>query len=130
MANFTLTEAGDDTNKATVELVVPSSWQPDAGPASWKMAGARMLSVALVSPRGSSDAARVEKAIKLQDLADGTRSAYPDGRVWVAKQDGANLHARMFVPYPGGVAMGIAVLSDASKLDAVKAAFETLKIAQ
>lgn len=132
MSKFTVTEAGDDSNKVNVEFAVPSSWQTDsAGPApSWKMDGARMLSLATISPRGSDNAARVDKAIKQQDLADGTRNDYPDGRVFVSKPDGANIHARMFVPYAGGVLMGIAVLSDKSKLDGVKAAFETIKIAQ
>jgi len=135
MSKITLSEAGDDNNKVTVELGVPASWQ--AGPAdehnpSWTMDGAKRLALATVGPRGSDDATRVEKAIKMNfdDPATATRAPYPDGRVWVTEQEGANLHARMFVPYPGGVAMGIALLSDKSKLDSVKAVFETMKIAK
>lgn len=65
------------------------------------------------------------------DMADATRNDYPDGRVWISQpQQNGNVHARMFVAYENGVAMGIAVLSDKSKLDGVKAAFETLRVAQ
>lgn len=135
MSRFALTELGDDNNKVTVELAVPSSWQPgdaDAHNPSWKMDGARNLALATVGPRGSDAAARVEEAIKMNfdDPATATRNTYPDGRVWVTEPDGANLHARMFVPYAGGVVMGIALLSDKSKVDSVKAVYETLKIAQ
>ena len=134
MSKFTLSEAGDDKNKVTVELAVPSSWQAGAGDAnpSWKMDGARRLSLATVGPSGSDAAASIEQAIKMNfdDPATATRNTYPDGRVWVTEPDGANLHARMFVPYAGGVAMGIALLSDKSKLDSVKAVFETMKISK
>jgi hypothetical protein len=133
VSKFTLSEAGDDSNKVTVELTVPGNWQ-SAGdnPPSWKMDGARSLSLTAIGPSGSDDAARVQKAIKLQydDLTGATRNDYPDGRVWIAQKDGAMVHARMFVPYPTGVVMGIAMLSDESKVDSAKAAFETLKIAQ
>lgn len=135
MSKFMLSEAGDDNNKVTVELAVPGDWQ--AGPAdahdpSWKMDGAKRLALATVGPSGSDDAARIEKTIKMNfdDPKTATRATYPDGRVWVTEADGANLHARMFVPYAGGVAMGIALLSDKSKLDSVKAVFETMKIAK
>lgn len=130
MSKFALTVAGDDS-KVNVELAVPDGWSTDAAaPPSWKMAGARMLSLAAVSPGGRDDASRVDKAIKMQygDLGGAARTDYPDGRVWIAHPEGANVHARMFVPYAGGVVMGVAMLSDASKVDGVKAAFETLKI--
>jgi hypothetical protein len=133
MSKFTLSEAGDDSNKVTVELTVPGNWQ-SAGdnPPSWKMDGARMLSLAVVDPGGNDNAARVQDTIKMQydDLTGATRNDYPDGRVWIAQKEGAMVHARMFVPYAKGVVMGIAMLSDASKVDGAKAAFETLKIAQ
>ncbi len=131
MSKFTLTVVGEDS-KVNVELAVPGSWSSDApDPPSWKMDGARMLSLAAVSSGGSDNASRVDKAIKMQyaDLGGAARNDYPDGRVWIAHPEGANVHARMFVPYPDGVVMGVAMLSDASKVDGVKAAFETLKIA-
>jgi hypothetical protein len=131
MSKLTLTEAGDDSNKVTVELAVPGSWSAGPDPASWKMDGALTLSLVTVSPRGSDDATRVGKAIKMNfaDLGTAARTDYPDGRVWITQPQGANVHARMFVPYAGGVVMGIAMLSDASKVADVKAVFETLKIA-
>jgi len=132
MSKFALSVVGEDS-KVNVELAVPAGWSSAAAdPPSWKMDGARMLSLAAVSPGGSDNASRVEKAIKMQydDLGGAARAEYPDGRVWIAHPEGANVHARMFVPYAGGVVMGVAMLSDASKVDGVKAAFETLKIAQ
>jgi len=58
------------------------------------------------------------------------RTDLPDGRVWIAHQDGENLHARMFVPYPGGVVMRVAILGPdgAGALPEVRAAFETLRV--
>ena len=131
MSKFALTVVGED-HKVNVELAVPGGWSTDAAdPPSWKLDGARLLSLAAVSPGGRDDASRVAAAIKMQyaDLAGAVRADYPDGRVWIAHPEGANVHARMFVPYAGGVVMGVAMLSDASKVDGVKAAFETLKIA-
>jgi hypothetical protein len=131
MSSFALTVVGEDS-KVNVNLAVPDSWTAAAAdPPSWKMDGARMLSLAAVSPGGSDNASRVEKAIKMQfaDLGGIARADYPDGRVWIAHPEGANVHARMFVPYAKGVVMGVAMLSDASKVDAVKAVFETLKLA-
>lgn len=131
VSKFTLVEAGDDTNKVNVEMAVPSSWKVDdsiKGGPSWKLDGARMLSLVTISTGGHDAATRLDKAIKMQDLADGARTDYPDGRAWVTKQDGANVHSRMFIPYAGGVVMGVSLLADKSKLDGVKAAFETLKV--
>ena len=130
-SKFTLTEAGDETNKVTVELVVPSTWRA-APAATFTADGAVMLSLANVSATGSDAASRVEKAIKRQfeDVASATRKDYPDGRVWFAQPQNENVHARMFVPYAGGVVMGIAVLSDKAKLEGVRSTFETLTIAK
>ena len=130
MSSFALNVVGED-KKVNVDLAVPSGWSSGAAdPPSWKLEGARLLSLAAVSPGGSDSASRVAKAIKMQyaDLAGAARTDYPDGRVWIAHPEGANVHARMFVPYDNGVVMGIAMLSDPSKVDAIKAAFETLKV--
>lgn len=133
MASYTLTEAGDDTNKVTVQFAAPADWKTDsAGPQpSWKADGLPTLQLVTIGPSGKDNATRVEKAIKAQfgGAAGATRNDYPDGRVWIAQPQGSRIHARMFVPYASGVAMGFAMVADASKLDAVKAAFETLKIA-
>lgn len=134
MSKFTLAEDGNESNKVTVELAVPSSWQADPSePASWKTDGALGISITNVSTGGSDNAARLEQGIKMQfgDMAGATRNDYPDGRAWVTKtQPNGNLHARMFIPYAGGVVMGIAMLRDKAKADSVKAAFETMKIVQ
>lgn len=130
MSKHALTVVGAD-DKVTVELAIPPSWTTDAAdPPSWKADGAR-LSLAAVSPTGSDDATRITKAIAMQyaDPSGATRTAYPDGRVFLSQPEGATLHARMFVPYPGGIVMAVALLSDPSKLASVKAAFETLKLA-
>src|SRR3569623_551744 len=102
-SKFTLVD--DQSNKVNVEMVVPGSWQPDSSlPASIKM--------------------------QYENPTAPTRQDYPDGRVWIAQPDGDRIHARMFVPGPKGVVMGFAMLTDKSKLDGVKAAFDTLKIVQ
>jgi|GEM_PF-3097485 len=134
MTKYTL--SGDDA-PVTVELTVPAGWAADAtnsssaGPA-WTLPGARTLSLLAISPRGDDDATRVGKAIRMQfsDLADGDRAELAAGRVWVAHQDGDNIHARIFVPFAAGVVMGVAVLSEdaAGKLPEIKAAFETIAI--
>jgi hypothetical protein len=131
MSKFALTVVGEDS-KVNVEFAVPGGWTSSAAdPPSWKMDGARLLSLAAVSPGGNDSTSRVAKAIKMQyaDLAGAARAEYPDGRVWIAHPEGQNVHARMFVPCAAGVVMGVAMLSDASKVDGVKAAFETLKLA-
>ncbi len=128
----TLTDVSDPTNKVDVQLDVPASWTRDESSrdVSWKMDGAWMLSLVTIDPGGKDTATRLEKAMKMQyeDLTKVKRQDYPDGRVWIAETNGTKVHARMFIPYPKGVVMGVAMLTDASKLDGVKAAFETLKI--
>lgn len=134
MSKFTLAEAGNESNKVTVEFAVPASWSPStSGPQpSWKTEGASMLQLVTVDAGGKDNATRIANAAKMQFENDPppTRTEYPDGRVWMTQPDGNRIHARMFVPYPGGVVMGFAMLTDKSKLDGVKAAFETIKIAQ
>lgn len=132
MTRFSL--PGDDA-PVDVELTVPAHWElrPTADGPQWRFEGALLCTVTAISPRGDDDAARVARAITMQydDDAEADRVALSNGRVWVARPDGDNLHARMFVPYPGGVVMGVVILegSAAAQLPAVKAAFETLAIA-
>ncbi len=134
MSKFTLAEAGNESNKVTVEFAVPASWSKDpSGPQpSWKTDGAVTLTLVTVDAGGSNDAERIAHAAKMQfeDQPAPTRTEYPDGRVFMTQPDGNRTHARMFVPYPGGVVMGFAMLTDKSKLDGVKAAFETIKVTQ
>lgn len=131
MTKFTLNVDGEPP--VAVELAVPSGWRADGGAdPAWSRDGALMLSLAAVSPSGDDDAARVNRAIRMQYDTVGAdeRTDLPDGRVWIAHREGENLHARMFVPYPGGVVMGVAILGaeGAGALPEVRAAFDTLKI--
>jgi hypothetical protein len=131
-SKLTLVEQGNETNKVNVEMAVPAGWQPDSShPASWKIDGAFMLELVVIDPGGKDNASRLDHAIRMQFDKDAkvTRNDYPDGRAWIWEtQPNGNLHARMFVPYAGGVVMGVAILTDKTKLDGVKAAFETLKV--
>mgnify|MGYP001210283797 CR=1 FL=1 len=133
MTKFTLNVDGEPP--VAVELAVPSGWRADGSPdPTWSREGALMLSLVAVSPSGDDDQARVNRAIRMQYDAVGAdeRTDLPDGRVWIAHREGENLHARMFVPYPGGVVMGVAILGaeGAGALPEVRAAFETLTIAR
>ncbi len=132
MTKFTLNVDGEPP--VAVEFAVPAGWSADPSmpDPAWKRAGARLLSVVAVAPSGGDDEVRVRKAIRMQydEVGADERTDLPDGRVWIAHQDGENLHARMFVPYPGGVVMGVAILGPdgAGALPEVRAAFETLRV--
>lgn len=130
MTTFSL--PGDDA-PVSVELAVPTGWDltstPD-GP-QWRFDGALNVLITAVSPRGDDDAERIARAAKAQygDVADGERTELSGGRVWIERREGENVHARMFVPYAGGVVMGVAILGEggAGKLAEVKQAFETIQ---
>ena len=131
---FKLSVVGEDTPVA-VQLAVPSSWSEDTTSTQaeprWTMAGARLLSLAAISPRGDDAATRMSKAIKMQygDAAGVERVDLPEGRVWMVQHEGENIHARMFVPFDRGVVMGVAILAQdgAGQLPVIKQAFDTLK---
>ena len=96
---------------------------------------ARCLAAWGAHPFGKNPAYRTMAAsVKVfgigENPADTERTELSGGRVWIARQEGENLHARMFVPYPGGVVMGVAILGaeGAGALPEVRAAFETLAI--
>lgn len=131
MASFTLNVPGDAP--VTVDFAVPAGWKPDpAGPpASWQVAGVPMVMLAAVSPLGDDEAARLARAISMQygDGAGAERAELSGGRVWMARPDGDNLHARLFVPYANGVVMGVAFVSPGGPLAAIRAAFETIRVA-
>ena len=131
-SKITVVESGNEKNKVNVEMAVPSAWHADSSrPTSWKMDGAFMLSLVLVDAGGDDSKARLDRVIKMQFDKDAkvTRNDYPDGRAWIWEtQPNGGIHARMFVPSANGVLMGVAMLDDKTKLDGVKAAFETIKI--
>ena len=130
MHRFTLTIPGEPS--VTVELAVPAGWAPDtSGPEpAWKLDGVPMLMLAAISPTGDDDATRVRKAIRMQYGDDAGRVDLSGGRVWMQVQEGDNLHARIFVPYPGGVVMGVAMIGagGTGKLAEIRTAFETLTV--
>lgn len=135
MQTFRVTPVGD-TAALSVEMTVPSGWTVDTsspdGP-TFQIPGAeiRQLTINALTLGGDPEA-RMAKAIRMQydDGADARRSELPGGRVWMVRRENTVDHARMFVPYDGGVVMGVAILAHASadRLPAIQQAFETIAI--
>jgi hypothetical protein len=135
MQTFRVTPVGD-TAQLSVEMMVPSGWTVDTsspdGP-TFQIPGAeiRQLTINALTLGGDPEA-RMAKAIRMQyeDGADARRSELSDGRVWMVRRESAVDHARMFVPYDGGVIMGVAILTHASadRLPAIQQAFETIAV--
>lgn len=133
----TYTIAGDGSETVKIQVAIPASWtadtsDPDAP--TFKISGAqvrRLTFAALTSLRGDAKE-QMATAIKLQfgDGAGAERQDLPDGRVWMSGSLGTNRHARMFVPYEGGVLMAIALLAKDSggKLPEIRSVFETIKV--
>ncbi|MCC6522307.1 MAG: hypothetical protein IT373_06580 [Polyangiaceae bacterium] len=121
----------------TIEVAIPPGWteepgRPDEPRLAIAGATARLLTFAALELRGDA-AARMEKAIALQygaDAAGVERSDLPGGRVWMVAREPENLHARLFVPFEGGVLMGVAILAREaeSRLPEVRTAFESIAI--
>lgn len=136
MQTYSIAADGSDA-PVKIKVAIPSSWTADTsdpeGP-TFKIGGVevRRLTFAALSSLQGDASERMAKAIKLQfgDEASAERSDLPDGRVWMSGTLGTNLHARMFVPYEGGVLMGIALLGKASadRLPEIRTAFETIAI--
>lgn len=133
----TYTIAGDGSDKVKIEVAIPSSWTADTSdPDSpkFKISGAqvRLLGFgALTSLRGDAKE-QMATAIKLQfgDGANAERQDMPDGRVWMSEDEGRSIHARIFVPYEGGVVMGFVMLAkdSAGTLPEIRKVFESLKV--
>lgn len=134
---FTLTSTGADLSvKFTANI--PSDWtiekEPDA--INFKVPGIdRILpcvSIVSISPHARSEAERFAKVIGYQfdSTPNAKREDLPDGRVWMSDVTDRNVHARMFIPYEGGVVMGIAMcMKDAEKkLPEIRAVLETIKV--
>ncbi len=123
--------------KIKVSIQLPSSWKEqlgDKGELQFAVPSltARSLGVLAIPTDAGDPAARVEQAFKWQYEAGDPviREQKADGRLWASHAYGAMIHARMFVPAPGGVVMGVALLRDATEpqLAEVKATFETIQI--
>lgn len=133
----TYTIAGDGSETVKIQVEIPASWTVDTSDPEtpeFKINGAQvrhMAFSALTSLRGDAKE-QLATAIELQfgDGAGAEREDLPDGRVWMSGTAGTNLHARMFVPYEGGVLMAIALLAKGSggKLPEIRSVFETIKI--
>lgn len=133
----TYTIAGDGSDKVKIEVAIPSSWTADTSdPDSprFKISGAQVRQltfVTLTSLRGDAKE-QMATAIRLQfgDAAGVERQDLPDGRVWMSEDEGRSIHARMFVPYDGGVLMGFALLAkdSAGTLPEIRKVFETIKV--
>ena len=131
---YTLEVMGDD-KPITVEISIPSTWAEDVsdrGGPEYKLPGqdGGMVSITAIGLTGDTDAT-MKKAIALQygeDAKDAQRTNLPGGRVWMIRKERNFQHARVFVPFPGGVAMGVALVDDAH-VPEIKKAFETLKLA-
>lgn len=90
------------------------------------------LGLHVIATDDLESSARIEQAFKWQyDANDPViREQLPDGRLWASHTYGAITHARVFVPAPHGVVMGVALLRDATEaqLAEVKATFETIRV--
>jgi hypothetical protein len=137
MSKFTVTPVGADQPLA-FEVAIPPSWQADtsSGAPQFTIPGAetRLLTFAAVMPNGDADA-RMAKAIDMQyDDDDGKpgnqRVELSGGRVWIVRHELEVIHARMFVPFEGGVLMGVAMVTPeaAGHLPEIRTAFESITI--
>jgi hypothetical protein len=123
--------------KIKVSIQLPSSWTDqidEYGSPKFSVPGLKApnLGLVVIQTEDGEPAARIEQAFKWQYDADehAVREQYPDGRLWASHAYGAITHARIFVPSPHSVVMGVALLRDAteSQLAEVKATFETIKV--
>jgi hypothetical protein len=133
----TYTIAGDGSDKVKIEVAIPSSWKADTSDPdapTFKISGAQVRQltfVTLTSLQGDAKE-QLATAIRMQfgDAAGAERQDLPDGRVWMSEDEGRSIHARMFVPYDGGVLMGYALLAkdSAGTLPEIRKVFETIKV--
>jgi hypothetical protein len=131
---YTLEVPGE--KPVAVEISIPSTWteEVDTDGPEFKIPGLSggMVSITAIGLSGDT-AETLKKAIALQygeadEAKDAQRTDLPGGRVWMIRKERSFQHARVFVPVPGGVAMGVALVEDA-QLPEIKKAFETLKLA-
>jgi hypothetical protein len=125
---------GNDPSAApvAVSLSIPSGWTDgrDAGTFTVPgLGGGSRISLAALSLSGDT-AERVNAAIDAQfEEGKAERTDLGGGRAWVQQTESARVHARVFVPYDGGVVMGAAILRGdaADRLPEIRGVFETLR---
>jgi hypothetical protein len=137
MRKYSLVANGID-QPVKVEIDVPSNWKEDASnprAPEFTIPGLDDSMISLVALRVDADNAdeALRKAIALQygaDAKDVKREELAGGRVWMVRKENSYDHARVFAPFPGGVAMAFAMNEDPSgkSLAQVKAAFATFKV--
>ncbi len=135
MKKYALEAPGID-HPINVEISIPSSWKENLskpGSPKFTIPGQdSMMSLVAIRVDGDDGTAAVNKAIALQygDGSGAQREDLPGGRVWVVRRENDYQHARVFAPFPGGVAMAFAMNEDpdAKGLPEVKAAFSTFKV--
>ena len=138
MKKYSVEATGID-KPINVQIAIPSNWKESKstpGSPVFTIPGledGRITLTAIGLPGTTEET--MAKAIELQygaDAKDAQRADLPGGRVWMVRKERMFEHARVFVPFPGGVAMGFAMIEDEKGkfLPEIKKAFETLTIAQ
>lgn len=133
----TFTIAADGSDSVKIEIAIPATWTVDTSDPDapvFRIPGAqrhRLTFAALTSLRGDAKE-QMATAIELQfgDGAGAKREDLPHGRVWVSEDEDRQVHARLFVPYDGGVLMALVLLEkdSADELPEVRKVFETIEI--
>ena len=135
MKTYTLNVTGGDA-PVKISADVPSSWSADTSDpdqVTFKVSGAEKTDVAFLAiAPGRDPAKRLDKAIEMQfgGTPEAKREDLSDGRVWMSGPLGENTHARIFVPFDGGVVMGVVTQpkESADRIPEVRKVFETIKV--
>jgi hypothetical protein len=135
MKTFTLNVTGGDA-PVKITADVPSGWSADTSDpdqVTFKVSGAANTDVAFLAiAPGRDPAKRLDKAIEMQfgGTPEAKREDLSDGRVWMSGPLGENTHARIFVPFDGGVVMGVVTQpkESADRLPEIRKVFETIKV--
>lgn len=129
-------DTGAGAPRVGVAMAVPPAWHVDPEGPEFVVPGVDggMISLAALDLKGT-DVERMTVAIAMQfgegeRAADEQRRELPGGRVWIERKELRMVHARIFVPYPRGVVMGVALVphAAAARVDEIRKVFETLTI--
>lgn len=117
-----------------LSLDVPADWQASSenGATSFTIRGAAGVEIKLaVVHLAGEPAARMDAAIAQQFGRDGgERFDLGDGRVSMQRANGPFVHAAVFVPCPGGVAVAIGKIRNAAahRVPDVRAVLESVRV--
>ena len=134
MRTFKLVPANNASSAPIdVTMALPGGWKESAEPSFVQFDVPEVPSGSLVSlsmiELTRTPAEQLRTAIELQGLTDGQRTDLSGGRVWIQKATGPMVHGRVFVPYAGGVVMGVAMLPTPDQLPEIRKVFESLTLA-